>query len=159
MRDPTAGSPVDAAPREDGSNERDEQLAVALRIAVMRVARRLRAERGDDSLTLSQLSALASLDRHGPCSPTALAELERVQPPSMTRIIAALEDRGYAARAPHETDRRQSVIAISPEGRAVLEEARRRRNAWLAGAFADLSAKERAQLAAAVPVLERLGSH
>lgn len=134
-----------------------EQLAGALRIAVMRLTRRLRSEQTDESLTLSQVSALSSLDRHGPCSPSTLAELERVQPPSMTRVIAALEEQGLAVRAPHETDRRQSVIALSDKGRALLDEARRQRQAWLGRALAELPEHERRAIAVALPVLERLG--
>ncbi len=134
----------------------DGEFAAGLRIAILRLARRLRVERGDESLTLSQLSALASLEQLGSCSPTELAEAERVQPPSMTRVIAALEAHGYAVRAPHERDRRQAVIAITAEGRRVLDETRRLRNAWIAQALGELSAKELAQLAAAIPVLARL---
>ena len=146
------------APTGSGAGEDDdEQLASALRIAMMRVARRLRTAQADETLTLSQISALASLDRHGPCSPSALAEIERVQPPSMTRVIAALEERGLAVRAPHETDRRQSVLALSEAGRALLDETRRRRHAWLARCLEELPEADRAVLRAALPVLERLG--
>lgn len=126
---------------------------------LLRLSRRLRAERSDASLTLSQLSALSSLANVGSCSPTALAELERVQPPSMTRIIANLEASGYAERAPHARDRRQAVIAITPAGRAVLEETRRRSTEWLAGALADLAPEERAALADVLPLLGRLLEH
>ncbi len=126
-------------------------------MAVMRLTRRLRFERSDDTLTFSQLSALSSLDRHGPCSPTTLAEIERVQPPSMTRVIAALEERGYAARALHESDRRQFVIAITPQGRAMLADTRRRRDAWLAKGLEELDEGERELLRSVVPLLERLG--
>lgn len=148
-----------SAETEDGASGGvpADQLAGALRIAVMRLTRRLRSEQTDESLTLSQVSALSSLDRHGPCSPSTLAELERVQPPSMTRVIAALEDRGLALRAPHETDRRQSVIALSDKGRALLDQARRQREAWLTRALADLPPDELRAIAAALPVLERLG--
>lgn len=122
----------------------------------MRLARCIRAEKSDETLTLTQLSALATVAHHGPLSPTALAERERVQPPSMTRVIAALEERGLVLRAPHPSDRRQSVIEISAGGRAVIEEDRRRRTAWLARVLERLDAEERAALAAAVPVLERI---
>ncbi|MCU1488656.1 MAG: MarR family transcriptional regulator [Acidimicrobiaceae bacterium] len=132
-------------------------MAGALRIAVTRLTRRLRAERADHSLTLSQISALSSLDHHGPLSPTALAELERVQPPSMTRVISALEHRAFAIRAPHHSDRRRSVIAITDKGKSVLEENRRRRDAWLAKVLEELSPDERQALARAIPVLERIG--
>ena len=152
-----APSGLGAPPGTGGGEHDDEQLASALRIAVMRVTRRLRTAQADETLTLSQVSALASLDRHGPCSPSALAEIERVQPPSMTRVIAALEERGLAVRAPHETDRRQSVLAVSEAGRALLDETRRRRQAWLARCLEELPEADRAALRAALPVLERLG--
>lgn len=139
--------------------EDDGQLAAALRIAVLRLSRRLRAERGDESLTLSQLSALGSLEHFGSCSPTALAQAERVQPPSMTRVIAALEQHGYAVRAPHDKDRRQAVIAITDAGRQMLDETRRRRTVFLAAALEDLSGAEREALSAAIPLLQRLAEH
>ncbi len=124
----------------------------------MRLVRRLRAEKSDESLTLTQLSALASINRHGPLSPTALAERERVQPPSMTRVIAVLEGRGLVGRTPHPSDRRQSVITVTPAGEALLAEDRRRREAWLARAIAGLEEHERDVLRAAAPIIERLGS-
>jgi DNA-binding MarR family transcriptional regulator len=139
-----------------GETTEDAQLASSLRIAVMRLARRLRAERSDGTLGLSQLSALSTLERHGPLSPTALAELERIQPPSMTRVIAALEERRLVGREPHPSDRRQAVIAISDAGRQIVLEDRRRRQAWLARSLDDLGPGERALLEAALPVLERL---
>ncbi|MDA8034958.1 MAG: MarR family transcriptional regulator [Actinomycetota bacterium] len=126
-------------------------------MAVMRLSRRLRSAQADESLTLSQLSALSSLDRHGPCSPTVLAELEHVQPPSMTRVLAGLEVLGLTRRAPHETDRRQAVIDLSDAGRALLEETRRQRHAWLRRCLDELSDDDRAALRAALPVIERLG--
>jgi len=66
-------------------------LASALRISVMRLSRRLRSERKSEGLTVSQLSVLGIIDREGPMSPTQLAAAERVQPPSMTRVVAVLE--------------------------------------------------------------------
>jgi DNA-binding MarR family transcriptional regulator len=132
-------------------------LASAFRIAVMRLSRRLRSERSDETLGLSQLSALATLIRNGPLSPTALAELERIQPPSMTRVITVLEERGLLERAPHPTDGRQSVIAITEAGRAIVLEDRRRRAAWLAQRFATLSPEEQQQIANALPIIERIG--
>ncbi len=142
--------------RAQEDQEQEEQLTSALRIAVMRLARRLRAEKSDDTLTLTQLSALASLAKCGPLSPTALAEIERVQPPSMTRVISHLEERGLATRVAHASDRRQSVIAISPAGQERIDEDRRRSRAWLARVLAGLGEQDRAVLEAAVPLLERL---
>lgn len=154
-----AASPIDptsplAASSTPGGVE--EQFASTLRISVMRLSRRIRAEKSDDSMTLTQLSALATIAARGPLSPTALAEFERVQPPSMTRVIAKLEERGLALRVAHPSDGRQSVIEISGKGRAIIEEDRRRRTAWLARVLDDLEPGERAVLAAASPILERL---
>lgn len=136
--------------------EGDEELASSLRIAVMRLARRMRSEKSDDSMTLTQLSALATVESHGPLSPTALAELERVQPPSMTRVIAILVERGLVLRVPHPSDGRQVVIELAPAGRELLEDDRRRRTAWLAWVLDSLEDPERDALAVAVPLLERL---
>lgn len=134
----------------------DLELASLLRLSVMRLARRLRAERQDLSLTLTQLATLATLERHGALTPRALAEHEKVQPPSMTRILAALEERGLVRRAPHPTDGRQQVVSITEESLAMLAEDRRRRDAWLAQRLGELTADERAALRAAAPLLERL---
>src|SRR6185312_1988745 len=91
----------------------DTHLAAGLRMGVMRLARRLRAERPETDLTLSQLAALASVDRHGPLTLGALASHERVQPPSMTRIVGVLADRGLVTRVPHQTDGRQVMVATT----------------------------------------------
>ncbi len=135
----------------------DTELASALRMSVMRLARRLRAQRPDSGLSLTQLAALATLERHGAMAPGELAEHEKVQPPSVTRVIAALESRGLATRTPHPTDGRQLVVAPPPARKALLREDRRRREVWLARQLAALTADERAVLRAAAPVLERLG--
>lgn len=135
----------------------DTELASALRMSVMRLARRLRAHRLDSGLTLTQLAALATLERHGAMTPGELAEHEKVQPPSMTRVIALLEGRALATRTPHPTDGRQQIVAPTATGRALLREDRRRREVWLSRQLAALSAEERALLRAAAPVLERLG--
>jgi DNA-binding MarR family transcriptional regulator len=131
-------------------------LSSALRLDVMRLARRLRAERADYSLTLTQLSALSTLERLGPLTPSALAENERVQPPSVTRVVAALEAKELVTRQPHPTDGRQCVIALTRAGKALVAENRRRRDAWLAKQLRALDEGEREALRAALPVLERL---
>lgn len=137
----------------------DTELSSALRISVMRLARRLRSERSSTAdLTLTQISALSTLGRVGPSTPSELAGLERVQPPSMTRVIAALEERGLVTRVPHPTDRRQVLVAITERADAMLLEDRRRREAWLVAHLATLSADERAVLAAAAPILDRLAA-
>ena len=137
----------------------DAGLATALRISVSRLARRLRVERqaeGLASLSDTQLAALAVLDRHGAMTPGELAEHEKVQPPSMTRVIAVLEERLLVMRAPHLTDRRQVMLTVTEQGRELVSQARRRRDAWLAKRLKELSPEERAILRAAAPVLEKL---
>ena len=136
----------------------DSELASALRLAVMRLARRMRAERADTSLTLSQLAALATLERHGPMTPRDLAAAERVQPPSLTRLAASLEEQGLITRTPHAFDGRQVLLAASASGVALLREDRRRREAWLAQQLAGLEPEERAVLKQATTVLDRLAA-
>jgi DNA-binding MarR family transcriptional regulator len=137
----------------------DAGLATALRISVSRLARRLRVERqaeGLTSLSDTQLAALAVLESHAAMTPGELADHEKVQPPSMTRVISVLEERNLVMRAPHLTDRRQVVLTVTEDGRALVQQARRRRDAWLAKRLKELSPEERAVLRAAAPVLEKL---
>jgi DNA-binding MarR family transcriptional regulator len=89
-------------------------------------------------------------------SPGELADHEKVQPPSMTRVIAVLEERNLVVRSPHPTDRRQVILTVTQEGRGVVERVRQRKDAWLDRRLAELTAEERAALRAAVPVLEKL---
>jgi DNA-binding MarR family transcriptional regulator len=134
----------------------DAELENTLAICVMRLSRRLRSERTPDALTASQLSVLEVLERKGPLSPTQLAAKERVQPPSVTRVVAVLEQKDLVERHCHESDGRQSMIGLSPAGRALLAENRSRRQAWLAHRLEELSDEERDVLVAAVPIMERL---
>jgi DNA-binding MarR family transcriptional regulator len=139
----------------------DTGLATALRISVSRLARRLRVERlmpelAEPALSDTQLAALATLERHGAMSPGDLAEHEKVQPPSMTRVIAALVDWELVTRAPHPTDRRQVILTVTREGRSLVQKVRRRKEAWLARKLAELSPQERATLREAAPILEKL---
>ena len=134
----------------------DLDLSSTLRISVTRLARRLRSKRSDESLSLTQLATLSTLDRHGAMTPTALADHERVQPPSMTRVIAGLEQRQLVVREPHPTDGRQVVIALTRDARLLVAEDRRRKEAWLGRQLAGLSSEERDVLRAAAPLLERL---
>ncbi len=139
----------------------DVGLATALRISVSRLARRLRVERAahgmpEPELSDTQFAALSALERHSAMTPGELAEYEKVQPPSMTRVIAVLEERGLVMRAPHMTDRRQVVLTVTEDGRAVVLRARRRRDEWLAKRLKELTPQERATLRAAAPILEKL---
>ena len=134
----------------------DTALASELRTTVMRLARRLRSQRAETAMSLNQLAALGTLDRHGPLTPGELAAHERVQPPSMTRVIAALEEAGYVTRTDHPTDRRQVLVAVSAQGRAMLRDDRKRRDVWLAQRMRELDAADLATLRQAAAVLNRL---
>jgi DNA-binding MarR family transcriptional regulator len=139
----------------------DPGLATALRISVSRLARRLRVERaapglGEPDLSETQLAALATLERHGAMTPGGLAEHEKVQPPSMTRVISVLVDSQLVRREPHSSDRRQVVLTATEAGRDLVRKARRRREAWLARRLNELSPAEQATLRAAAPILEKL---
>jgi DNA-binding MarR family transcriptional regulator len=138
----------------------DAGLATALRISVSRLARRLRAERMakglEPGLSDTQLAALSALERHGAMTPGELADHEKVQPPSMTRVITVLEERGLVMRAPHPTDRRQVVLTATEQGNAVVQQSRRLREAWLARRLRELTPQERALLRQAAPILEKL---
>ncbi|TVZ04628.1 MarR family transcriptional regulator [Trebonia kvetii] len=132
-----------------------------MRISVSRLARRLRVERlglGGPETALSdiQLAALAALERKGPMTPGELAEHEKVQPPSMTRVIAVLEERGLVLREPHSTDRRQVILTVTPDGRDLVQRVRRLREAWLAQRLQELTPEERQILRQAAPILEKI---
>lgn len=132
-------------------------LANGLRSSVMRLARRLRQMR-DDTLDLgsNQLSAMAVLLNSGDQLMGELAAQEKVQPPSMTRIVNGLEERGYVARRPDPRDRRQCLVSLTDSGRTVLLANRRRRDEWLARRLAELADDEREVLERAVGILEKV---
>jgi DNA-binding MarR family transcriptional regulator len=134
------------------------ELASVLRLAVLRTARRLRSQRVNTAVTLSQLSALATVGKCGPMSAGELANIERVQPPSMTKILSLLEAGEWVQRAPHPDDRRQSIISITQAGRDLLDAETRARDTWLATRLADFSPEELRLLSEAAAVLDRLGS-
>jgi DNA-binding MarR family transcriptional regulator len=127
-----------------------------LREAITKVNRRLRQTRPLGELTIAQISALQSLDAAGALTPRELAEAERVQPPTMTRIIARLEERGLVSRTPHPTDGRQAILAPSSDGRQLLVDYHRARDEWLANRLSALSATERDTLQAAAEILSRV---
>ena len=137
-------------------NTAETLLASTLRLAVLRLARRMRIERADTSLTLSQFAALATVERDGPLSPGELAAREKVQPPSMTRLVARLEELGLVLRSPHPTDRRQVLLTLSEAGAALILQERRRRDVWLAQRLRELSADEVQILGQAAAVLDKL---
>lgn len=130
-------------------------LASSLRIAVGRLHRRVRFER-EEGHTLNQVSALGTLERHGPMPAGELADHERVRPPSITRTVAALEEAGLVVREPREGDRRVTVVRITDAGRAFTAADRERRDVWLAQRLRELTPEERAKLREVLPVLEKL---
>ena len=131
-------------------------LAHDLRLAVMRFSRRLRNQRVDTTVTLTHLAALSTLQRHGAMSPGELAAHERVQPPSMTRVVVALERMGLVTRSPHPTDGRQAVIDLTVAAEDLLTEEARAREAWLSGQLHRLTPEQRATLREAALIMEEL---
>jgi DNA-binding MarR family transcriptional regulator len=135
----------------------DDRAAVnELRGAVMRLSRRLRHQRVDETLSPTEMSVLATLARCGSATPGELARKEHVQPPSMTRIVAMLEAKGLVRREPHPDDRRQVVVSRTDQADAMLAESRSQRNAWLAKLAEGLTPEELAVMRQAAPVLEKL---
>jgi DNA-binding MarR family transcriptional regulator len=130
-------------------------LAAHLRLAVTRTARRLRQEAGG-GLSPTLNAALASIERHGPLTPSELAARERVRRPTATRLIAGLEERGLVGRTADPGDRRSSLIAVTSDGAALLRDLRTRKDAFLARRLSDLPAEDRDTLARAAVLLERL---
>src|SRR6266508_1610405 len=130
----------------------DRELVVQLRLAVMRLARRLR-QQTEGEITASQLSALSSVSR---LTLGALAAVERVRPPTMTRIVGHLEAAGLLVRRPAPADRRSAEVELSPSGRELLDRTRTRKDAYLAERLATLGPAEVAVLRRAAAVLERL---
>lgn len=147
--------PGTARPDDQEIDAAEAELASRLRLAVTRLHRRLR-QQAVGGLSPAQTSALASTDRLGAPTLGELAALESVQPPSMTRIIAALEDKGLVARVVDPTDRRVVRVEVSEAGRQVLVESRSRKNVYLARQLHRLSPEEREALGGLTAVLERL---
>lgn len=147
-------APADPTP-DDGA---PASLAVDLRIAMTRVSRRLRGQRGSADLVEGHLGALTTLNRHGAMSPSALAEHEGIRPPSMTRTINALAEFGFVTKVEHPTDGRQVVVELSDAGRDEVLETRRRRDLWLSQQLHDLTPSERQTLAAATELLTRISA-
>jgi DNA-binding MarR family transcriptional regulator len=129
------------------------ELAARLRLAVTRLARRLRQE-AEAGITPSMLSALSSAERQGPLTMRDLCAVEQVQPPTMTRIVAALVAAGLVVRETDAEDGRVAWVKVTPNGRRLLERSRRRKEAFLARAIRELDAGDVATLEAAADVLE-----
>ncbi|HEX2701230.1 MAG TPA: MarR family transcriptional regulator [Acidimicrobiales bacterium] len=155
--EPTAATPPPAGARPGKSevDAVDDELAARLRLSVMRLARRLR-QQADADVTASQLSALSSLARRGPLTLGELSAAERVKPPTMTRIVASLEDLGLVTRSADPADRRVARVAVSADGLRFIDRSRHRKDAYLAARMGALTPADQAILAAAADALEHL---
>lgn len=131
-------------------------LSGALRVAVARLSRRLRAEKEDDELSDTQTSTLAYLVREGSGTIGRLSEHERVTPPSMNRTVNHLEHAGYVVRTPDADDGRKVVVVPTETGRSLVLETRRRRDAWLHQRLRTLDPQQRATLVEAAAIMREL---
>jgi len=137
------------------STTTNAELAARLRLSVTRTARRLRQEAGTD-LSPSLQAALATVGRHGPLTPSELADAERVQRPTATRVAARLEEQGLIERTGDPADRRVSLLSVTRDGRELLRRLRARKNVYLARRLRHLPAEDLAALERAADVLERM---
>ncbi|HEY0536165.1 MAG TPA: MarR family transcriptional regulator [Actinoplanes sp.] len=133
-----------------------DDLAKTLREAIQRLNRRVRQARPVGDLTFGQLSALTSILLAGALTPRELADLERVQPPTMTKIVGKLEERGLVVRTPHPTDGRQVILAPTEEGRAIYAQFELARNAWLAEHLEQLGPDDRDVLFRAAEIMQQV---
>lgn len=131
-------------------------LASSLRLACMRISRRVRLESPSD-VAPHQFSVLCRLS-DGPRTPRELADIEKVSPPSMTRTVAGLVDAGWVRRADDPSDGRQIILTLSPEGEGVVRETRRAREGWMAQRLDRLTPQEIGILEQAVTLLERVAN-
>jgi DNA-binding MarR family transcriptional regulator len=136
----------------------DEGLTSALRVGVMRLARRIRLERSSEDLSLNQLAVLGTLLRSGELTLGELAAIERVKPPSITRTVNCLVDAGLVTRRPHASDGRQVMVDLTEQARKVLDEDRRRRDLWLAQRLDELAPADRELLRRVAPLLDVLAA-
>jgi len=133
----------------------DTELAAQLRHAIARTGRRLRQEAGT-GLSPSLLMALAVIEREGPLTPSELAARERIQRPTVTRILARLEAAGLVGRAADPADGRSSLVSATADGRALIAASRTRKDAFLSARLDGLGPEDRATLARAAALLERM---
>lgn len=134
------------------------ERAAHLRTAIVRTARRLRQEAAAETtgLTPTSVAALATIERHGPLTPSEIAEIERVKRPTITRTLGCLEREGLIDRAPDPADGRSSLVSINGAGRERLRRLRGRKNAYLARRMKDLTDEEVETLERAAEILERM---
>lgn len=135
--------------------EVDRDLVESLRLAVGRLARRLR-QQNEGEITASQFSALSSISHYGPVTLGKLASVERLRPPTVTRMVSFLEESGLVLRRPDAEDRRIYRVELTDLGRDLLERSRSRKDAYLATRLATLAPQELDVLRDATAVLERL---
>lgn len=134
------------------------ERAAHLRTAIVRTARRLRQEAATETtgLTPTSVAALATIERHGPMTPSEVAEIERVKRPTITRTLGCLEREGLIDRAPDPEDRRSALVSVNGDGRERLRRLRKRKNAYLARRMRHLSDEEVDTLERAAEILERM---
>jgi DNA-binding MarR family transcriptional regulator len=144
----TSKTPVASSPPR-------EELAPRLRLAITRMARRLRQEAGVD-LGPSQVAALATIERHGPLSPSEVAEREQIKRPTATRIVGHLEQAGLIVRLKDPTDGRASILTITGDGRSLLRRLRERKTAYIAKRLGSMDAEDRRTLERAAELLEEM---
>lgn len=130
--------------------------AARLRMAIVRTSRRLRQEAAGagGELTPTAVAALATVERHGPLTPSELAGIERIKRPTATRTLRGLTEAGLVDRAPDPADGRSALVSVTPEGRERLRRLRGRKNAYLARRMRDLPAADLATLEHAAEILE-----
>jgi DNA-binding MarR family transcriptional regulator len=134
------------------------ERAAHLRTAIVRTARRLRQEAAAETtgLTPTSVAALATIERHGPMTPSEIAAIERVKRPTITRTLGCLEREGLIDRTPDPSDRRSAMVSVNGAGRERLRRLRKRKNAYLARRMRELSDEEVETLERAAEILERM---
>ncbi|MGN6256803.1 MAG: MarR family winged helix-turn-helix transcriptional regulator [Solirubrobacterales bacterium] len=134
------------------------ERAAQLRTAIVRTARRLRQEAAAETsgLTPTSVAALATIERHGPMTPSEIAEIERVKRPTITRTLGCLEREGLIDRSQDPADKRSALVSVNGAGRERLRRLRKRKNAYLARRMRDLSDEEVETLERAAAILERM---
>jgi DNA-binding MarR family transcriptional regulator len=137
-----------------------DDVASRLRLAIARTARRMRQEAmagtGGVELSPTNAAALATIELHGPLTPSELAEREQVRRPTATRVIARLEGAGLVLRTPDPADGRACIVSVTPEGRALVRRIRRRKDEYLARRLRRLDRDDVAALERAADLLESL---
>ena len=138
-----------------GTDTTISETAGRLRFSVFRLSRLLR-QQDDSPFAPAQIAALATIARDGPITLGALATQEQLTPPSITKVVVALEEAGLVERRRDESDRRVCRVVATAKGRRQLETSRTKRTAWLAKQLQALPADELARLTDALDVIERL---